>query len=118
MVTLIHRESWQNVLSIFESKAEVASFCLELSKKLGMRYESPPLPVDLSILNHRDKGTTSCTHLLDNIDPNEYVDSSVDHNDVSINCSDVTNIDSSKLLRDLMAMYDSNTTIIYPTPDV
>jgi hypothetical protein len=34
-------------MSIFESKAEVASFCLELSKKLDMRYQSPPLPVDL-----------------------------------------------------------------------
>jgi hypothetical protein len=49
-VNLIHRESWQSALSIFESKAEVTSFCLELSKKLDIRYESPSMPVDLSIV--------------------------------------------------------------------
>jgi hypothetical protein len=48
---LQHRESWQNIGACLMSKAEVASFCLELSKKLDMRYRSPPLPVDLSIVN-------------------------------------------------------------------
>ena len=48
VVHLIHRESWQSELSIFESKAEVTSFCLELSKKLDMRYESPAIRVDLT----------------------------------------------------------------------
>ena len=33
-----------------ESKSQVDSFCLELSKKLNMRYKSPPLPVDLAIV--------------------------------------------------------------------
>lgn len=46
-VMLIHRESWQSIQSIYESKAQVTSFALELSKKLDMRYESPALPVDL-----------------------------------------------------------------------
>ena len=32
------------------SKAEVASFGLELSKKLDMRYKSPPLPVNLNMM--------------------------------------------------------------------
>jgi len=45
----VQRESWQNVIPILSSKAEVASFCLELSKKMGMRYKSPPLPVNLTI---------------------------------------------------------------------
>lgn len=36
--------------AIGESKAEVSSFCLELSKKLEMRYLSPPLPVDLAFV--------------------------------------------------------------------
>ncbi len=31
-----------------QSKADLASFCLEVSKKLGMRYESPPMPVTVS----------------------------------------------------------------------
>ena len=44
------REAWQSLISIIESKAEVSSFCLELSKKLDMRYKSPPLPVDLAFV--------------------------------------------------------------------
>jgi len=43
-----HREAWQNIGAILESKADLASFCLEVTKKLGMRYESPPMPVNLS----------------------------------------------------------------------
>lgn len=33
---------------ILQSKADLSSFCLEVSKKLDMRYESPPMPVNLS----------------------------------------------------------------------
>ncbi|KAL7461908.1 hypothetical protein ACHAXS_002314, partial [Conticribra weissflogii] len=43
-----HREAWQNIGPILQSKADLASFCLEVSKKLGMRYESPPMPVTVS----------------------------------------------------------------------
>lgn len=53
MIILQHRESWQNVGAMLVSKAEVSSFCLELSKTLDMRYKQPPMPVDLSI-NNRD----------------------------------------------------------------
>lgn len=38
------------MVTILVSKAQVASFCLELSKKLNMRYRSPPLPVDLAMV--------------------------------------------------------------------
>ncbi len=31
-----------------QSKADLSSFCLEVSKKLEMRYESPPMPVNLT----------------------------------------------------------------------
>jgi small-conductance mechanosensitive channel len=51
IVFLQHRESWQSLGALLMSKARVASFCLELSKKLDMRYRSPPLPVDLTIAN-------------------------------------------------------------------
>lgn len=46
---LQHRESWQNMAAILMSKADLASFCLEVSKQLEMRYQAPSLPVDLSI---------------------------------------------------------------------
>ena len=38
------------------SKAQVASFCLELSKKLNMRYQSPPLPVNLALVKNYTRG--------------------------------------------------------------
>lgn len=56
----VQREAWQNVVAILVSKAQVSSFCLELAKKLDMRYNSPPLPVDLAIVNHRSQDGT-CT---------------------------------------------------------
>jgi hypothetical protein len=44
-----HRESWQNIGACLDSRAELASFGLELSKTMGIRYHSPPMPVDLSM---------------------------------------------------------------------
>ena len=49
VVVLQHRQSWQEFLTLKISLAQVQSFCLELSKKLDMRYKSPPLPVNLSL---------------------------------------------------------------------
>ena len=49
VIVLQHVEKWQNIGPILNSKAEVASYCLEVQKKLGMRYEAPPLPVNLGI---------------------------------------------------------------------
>jgi small-conductance mechanosensitive channel len=49
IVVLQHQESWQSIGSIKKSLADVASFCLELSKKLEMKYHTPPMPVNLSL---------------------------------------------------------------------
>lgn len=38
------------MFTIKESRSEVAAFCHELSKKMGMRYKSPSLPVSLEIV--------------------------------------------------------------------
>ena len=43
-----HRESWQIIGPVLQSKADLSSFCLEATKKLDMKYESPPMPVNLS----------------------------------------------------------------------
>lgn len=45
-----HRESWQNVGALVNSKADLSSFALELTKKMNMRYRPPSLPVDLSLV--------------------------------------------------------------------
>lgn len=47
-VSAEHRESWQQASMVGKSKAELTSFCLELSKKMNLRYRSPPRPVDLN----------------------------------------------------------------------
>ena len=44
-----HRESWQQIGALLTSKAALSSFAQELSKKMGMRYQSPPMPVDLNV---------------------------------------------------------------------
>lgn len=49
IIALGHRSSWQDIGVILQSKADVASYCLELAKKLNMRYTAPPLPVNLSM---------------------------------------------------------------------
>lgn len=49
-ICLQHREGWQNIVPILNSRNTMHSYCLELSKKLDMRYKSPHLPVDLNIL--------------------------------------------------------------------
>jgi hypothetical protein len=48
IVVLQHREGWQNKVAILKSKAVIQQFCLELQKKLGIGYTSPPRPVDLT----------------------------------------------------------------------
>ena len=44
-----HTKAWQAIVAVLQSRADVASFCLELQKQLGMKYEAPPLPVDLTM---------------------------------------------------------------------
>jgi Mechanosensitive ion channel len=54
-VSLSHREAWQNIIAIINSKAEVAAFCLELSKQLDLRVQSPALPIDLNFAKRVDQ---------------------------------------------------------------
>ena len=42
-----HRNHWQGIGGILESKASLTTYCLEVAKQLKMRYHAPPLPVDL-----------------------------------------------------------------------
>uniref|UniRef100_A0A7S4I0R0 Mechanosensitive ion channel MscS domain-containing protein n=1 Tax=Odontella aurita TaxID=265563 RepID=A0A7S4I0R0_9STRA len=49
VLVLVHTEKWQNIGAILTSKAEASSYCLEVQKKLDMRYTAPPLPVNLEM---------------------------------------------------------------------
>ena len=55
-----HRDSWQHAPMVNKSKADLTSFCLELSKKMNMRYRSPPMPIDLNM-----SGATNATRAFD-----------------------------------------------------
>ncbi len=48
-MALQHVESWQNIGPILNSKADVSSFCLEVSKQMDMRFISPPKPIHISL---------------------------------------------------------------------
>ena len=50
-IVVQHREPWQQIISVLESKATLTTYCLEVAKQLDMRYRSPPLPVDLNVFN-------------------------------------------------------------------
>jgi len=56
LVCAQHRQSWQEVGALKQSIADLESFALELSKKMGLRYESPPLPVDLNMVQQGSGG--------------------------------------------------------------
>ena len=47
LVIIQHRESWQNIGYVLDSKANLSSYCQEVLKQLGIHYKAPPLPVDL-----------------------------------------------------------------------
>jgi hypothetical protein len=50
IVAAQHREGWTSWNALRLSQARLATFSLELSKKLDIRFKQPPLPVDLSIM--------------------------------------------------------------------
>jgi hypothetical protein len=47
----------QSVGALLNSKAELVTFALELTKKMNLRYKSPPLPVDLSVMQRQSDST-------------------------------------------------------------
>ena len=49
VISATHREMWQNIGPIKASQADLASFALEVSKRLNLRYQSPPKPIHLSV---------------------------------------------------------------------
>lgn len=48
VIDVTHREMWQNIGPIKQSQADLASFSLEITKKLGLKYTCPPKPIHLS----------------------------------------------------------------------
>ena len=59
-----HREAWQNVPAIRQSKSDVFTFGLETQKQLDMKYKAPRVPIDINT-------TKISESLLTSGDPNE-----------------------------------------------
>jgi hypothetical protein len=47
MLTVQHREKWQRIGMLLDSKANLNSYCLAVMKQLDIHYHAPPLPVDM-----------------------------------------------------------------------
>lgn len=49
---LEHRENWRSWAALRNSQAALATFMIELCKKLDIWYKNPPVPVNLTFANH------------------------------------------------------------------
>jgi hypothetical protein len=47
-VVVQHRESWQNVGTVLDSKGNLMSYCTEVQKMLGIQYKAPHVPIELT----------------------------------------------------------------------
>lgn len=47
MISVQHRDAWQNIAQVLDSKANFVTYCHEVQKKLGMKYVAPIVPVEL-----------------------------------------------------------------------
>jgi hypothetical protein len=47
VIVLQHREAWQNLPAILESKGNFCSYGLEVQKELDMKYTAPRRPIDV-----------------------------------------------------------------------
>jgi hypothetical protein len=61
-------ESWNNSSALNNSKAELQAFANELSKRLGMKYVAPPVPIDAT-LNERGGPKPSQASRVDPLNP-------------------------------------------------
>jgi len=47
LIVIQHREAWQEVGKVLDSKANLNSYCQEVARQLDMEYQAPRLPVEL-----------------------------------------------------------------------
>mmetsp|Transcript_39628 Transcript_39628/g.82351 ORF Transcript_39628/g.82351 Transcript_39628/m.82351 type:complete len:246 (+) Transcript_39628:1-738(+) len=48
-IWLQHRCSWQEIVPILVSKAALSSYCVEVQKELGCRYQAPSMGVEITM---------------------------------------------------------------------
>lgn len=65
-LVIMHRDSWQMIGQVLDSKANLTSYCMEVTKQLGLSYRAPPLPVDLTYSKDGADKRDSVTEEVDN----------------------------------------------------
>lgn len=48
LIVIQHREAWQEVGQVLDSKANLTSYCQEVARQLDMEYQAPQVPVHLT----------------------------------------------------------------------
>jgi hypothetical protein len=66
LIVIMHRDGWQMVGQVLDSKANLSSYCMEVTKQLGLTYRAPPLPVDLTYSKATGDQKDSVTEEVDN----------------------------------------------------
>jgi hypothetical protein len=54
-----HRDSWYHLGTLRDSLGSLLSFTVELSKKLGITYTTPPMPVNMTLIANTGQKTMS-----------------------------------------------------------
>ncbi|KAL7557216.1 hypothetical protein ACA910_001283 [Epithemia clementina (nom. ined.)] len=67
IVILQHRLTWQSLIPIKESRAAVASFCVEIQKQLGCHYCAPPMPVEITMKAPSSSGIPRMDSSMDDL---------------------------------------------------
>ena len=48
LIVIQHREAWQEVGQVLDSKANLTSFCQEIARQLDMEYQAPQVPIQIT----------------------------------------------------------------------
>eukprot|EP00977_Amphora_coffeiformis_P012336 scaffold3043_cov180-Amphora_coffeaeformis.AAC.28 len=48
IIVIQHREAWQEVGQVLDSKANLTSYCQEVARQLDMEYQAPQVPIHLT----------------------------------------------------------------------
>ena len=72
-----HREAWQEVGQVLDSKANLTSYCQEIARQLEMEYKAPQVPIHVTQdSTTSDKSMTAVDEV--NYDENELTNKFAD----------------------------------------
>jgi hypothetical protein len=93
-VVVQHRESWQNVGTVLDSKGNFMSYCTEVQKMLGIQYKTPHMPIELSVGDNNRLADELLASGSDNVKERngEIIPGPIDVQDITTNSSNQNEI--------------------------